>query len=220
MPLAFGLLAAGAALAAWVQDIFWVRGLFLWSAGSFGWVALAYVGLGTCLGKRPDGRMRLVSQLLLAPYHGLNALSLRLCRDPAWNEILPGLYLGRRLSRAQARELGPVAAVLDLTAELSECSAFVSSAIHYRLLPTLDKRPLQPLDLQAALEFVSSAPRPLYIHCALGHGRSASVVAAYLLSIGQVASAEQAEAFLRDKRPAVRLSKEQRQSIQKLEEPR
>lgn len=215
MLISFGLLAVGAAVAAWMQDVAYLRWLMVWTAGAFGWVALAYAGLGPRLGKDRRGRLSLLSRIALAPYHGLNALSLRLCRDPLWTEIVPGLYLGRRLSPAQAADLGPMAAVLDFTAELAECSAF--GDVDYRVWPTLDKRPVGSKDLRAAVAFLQACPRPVYLHCALGHGRSASVVAAYLLVTGQVAGAEEAECYLRERRPKVALSREQLASLREFE---
>jgi protein-tyrosine phosphatase len=54
---------------------------------------------------------------------------------------------------------------------------------------------------------------PVYVHCAAGHGRSAMFVAALLLASGRLASVSEAEAFMREKRPEVRLSSSQRELL-------
>ena len=106
-------------------------------------------------------------------------------------------------------------AVLDVTAELNECPAFLRADVTYLLLPTLDKRPLQPDQMKRALEFITRSLESgsVYVHCALGHGRSASVVAAYLLASGTVGSVDQAEAWLRKIRPQVKLTGAQKCSV-------
>src|SRR5215472_6333827 len=91
----FGLLSALLVLyAVLFQGLCW---LLLWPAVSFGWVALAYAGLGPRLfGKRPDGRMAWWAVLLLLPYlllaWGLWHLHRLLSKEDAWNEVAPGLY--------------------------------------------------------------------------------------------------------------------------------
>jgi protein-tyrosine phosphatase len=46
---------------------------------------------------------------------------------------------------------------------------------------------------------------PVYVHCALGHGRSATVVVAYLVATGRAATVQEGLASLRSKRPGVSL---------------
>jgi protein-tyrosine phosphatase len=54
----------------------------------------------------------------------------------------------------------------------------------------------------AAIESFASQ-RPTLVCCALGYERSASVVAAWLVSTGRAASMEQAVAMIRERRPRV-----------------
>ena len=217
MHFKFACLSIASAIALLMQEAWVPRLAFGWTSFCFAWLALAYGVLGPrALLKGPDGRLSWLSWLLLGPYHSLNNLCLwaaRFSREPAFHEILPGLYLGRRLSPGQARLLS-VGAVLDVTAELSECSSFLRPGLDYRLLPTLDKRPLLPEQIAQAVEFIRSAQTPVYVHCALGHGRSASVVAAYLIACQKVQGVDEAETFLAKIRPQVGLTAQQKQSVQ------
>jgi protein-tyrosine phosphatase len=47
---------------------------------------------------------------------------------------------------------------------------------------------------------------PVYVHCAQGHGRSATFAAAWLLAAGSAKDARDAVEKLRSKRPLVRLT--------------
>ena len=217
MHFKFACLSIASAIALFLQEAWVLHLAFGWTSFCFAWLALAYGALGPrALLKGQNGRLSWLSWLLLGPYHSLNNLCLwaaRFSREPAFHEILPGLYLGRRLSPDQAGMLS-VGAVLDVTAELSECSSFLRPGVDYRLLPTLDKRPLLPEQIAQAVEFIRCAQAPVYVHCALGHGRSASVVAAYLLAIQEVHGVDEAETFLAKIRPQVGLTAQQKQSVQ------
>jgi hypothetical protein len=220
MHFQFADLSLASLLALFSQDLGWLRLALGWSSLCFAWLALAYAFVGpAALLKGRHGRLSWLSWIGLAPYHALNELSLWLCRfssEPAYHEIVPGLYLGRRLSPAQARTL-EVVAVLDVTAELSECSTWLRPEVSYRVLATLDKTPLCPGHLTEAVDYLQQwLPKgSVYVHCALGHGRSASVVAAYLVASGQARDVEEAEAFLRERRPQVKLTPAQRESVSK-----
>lgn len=57
-----------------------------------------------------------------------------------------------------------------------------------------------PAAIQQGVEWVQrelAEGRSVYIHCAHGHGRSATVLAAVLIATGQSATAEQAVALMR-----------------------
>ena len=58
------------------------------------------------------------------------------------------------------------------------------------------------------------AEGPVLVHCALGHGRSATFVAAYLLAEGLAASLPEALDLLRRVWPGVRLSDAQRRLLE------
>ncbi|MFO0761295.1 MAG: dual specificity protein phosphatase family protein [Byssovorax sp.] len=186
----------------------------LWPALSVLVVALAYLGKRPgWIGKRADGTLALWSYPLLGPYlffAWLIVLAGRLLgREDASNEIVPGLWVGRW---PRATDLPPGAAhVLDLTAELSAAPA-VRALPGYLCVPLLDGTPPDPAALRALVDRLREAPG-LLVHCAYGHGRSATVAAALLLDRGHCADVEAAVALLKSRRPGVRLNAEQRAAL-------
>lgn len=182
----------------------------VWMLLSFVMVGVAYRRRSAAVfGKHPDGRLSWIHTLVLAPYHLLSHLAAWLAsHSTPYHEVAPGLYLGRRLGESRARRAVAelkLGAVLDLTAEFHEPLAF--RRLPYLNLPLLDKTAPTPAQLQAGLEFLQEhhgQGRPVYVHCALGHGRSATFVLAYL---------GQTEEWLRQIRPGVGLTPDQRKLL-------
>jgi hypothetical protein len=203
-----------------------VPGWLLLSAGfAFLGVGLAYLfawpGL---IGKTRGGKMLPSSYVFLWPYHVLNWLSLLLLRQlraaAPCNEILPGLFLGGRLlprDAALAGSLG-IRSVLDLTSEFSEAPC-LRKAEAYCCIPLLDGTAPRAEELALGIDFLRARlPHgPVYVHCAMGHGRSATFVAGYLIAARHAATAAEAEEFVRRRRPRVRLYPAQRESLRHLE---
>ena len=192
--------------------------------GNLGWVAIgasvAFVILGLAyairrpvlLGKRQDGRLHTVPLLLMLPYHALNAMTFGLYRmaekAPPWAQVSDRLFWGRRLTSGEAAEM-PATHVLDLTCEFSECPALRGRK--YRSVAMLDGTAPTIAQLTQAVNWLreSVACGPTYVHCALGHGRSGTVVLAYMISEGRVASVEEGLAWLRSIRAKATLSRGQ-----------
>lgn len=191
---------------------------------AFGGVALGYAGLGPRVFlKRRGGQLHPLSYLIFWPVHLLNWISLwffrRATREHLWVEVAPNLWLGPRLDEASAREAvaGGVQAVLDLAAELPECRVF-RDLNAYRNLPVLDTRAPGYRELHEVIRWVNGfrALGPVYVHCALGHGRSATVVAGCLVMNGECPDWEAAEDRLRALRPGVKLKPNQRMALKML----
>lgn len=185
---------------------------------SASWFALAasHAFLGPRLFGKRDGRLALRAYPLFAAYLLLNNVliyhAVRLLRrDPAHHEIVPGLHLGRRLTAAEAV---PFAGVLDLTCEFPECAPYRTSP-GYLELPVLDGSAPTEAQLRAGVAHIAERLEegPVYVHCAMGHRRSATFVAAYMLRTGQAADVDEAEAACRRKRPRVRLNPLQRRAL-------
>src|SRR5919204_3009915 len=199
------LLALGVIVGGWAL-------LLIWPGVSFALLGAAYAGLGPRVyGKGEDGRMAWWSVLLLLPYLLLTwavwHVQRLLSREDRCNEVAPGLWLGRR---AFARELPPgVDLVVDLTTEFPAPRG-VRTGRTYLCLPTLDAVAPDEKALRGLTARVAAWPGVVYVHCALGHGRSATAVAAVLLARGLAADVKQAEAMLRQARPRVRLNAPQR----------
>ncbi|HVN42503.1 MAG TPA: hypothetical protein VMT50_06935, partial [Steroidobacteraceae bacterium] len=119
----------------------------------------------------------------------------------------PGLFLGRR---ARAAELPKgVEVVVDLTAEHDEPSG-VREGRAYRLLSTLDGCSPDEAGLRALVSELALSSAPIFVHCAVGRGRSSTVAAALLLARGLAQTPEEAEERLRAARPYVKLTARQR----------
>ena len=176
-------------------------------------LVVSYMGLGTRLFLKRRGRLHPVSIALFWPYLLLNWLvwhPLRLTGD-AYVEVEPGLFLGRRLV---ASEGCPFGAVLDLTCEFNEPKPLREAAA-YLCLPVLDGVAPTRGQLEAALLFIRSHDE-VYVHCAMGHGRSATVVIAHLLMTDAEVDVSEAERRLQELRPGVRLRPGQRRLLRTL----
>jgi hypothetical protein len=208
------------ALATW-NSVGWAAVLPLYAALSFALLAVAYAGAGPrLLFKRATGRRSILGWPLLAPYFLLNAATFGLyrlmSREPAYVQVVPNLFFGRRLSAREAEEAG-WASVLDLAGEFP--AAWVP--VGYRSLPVLDATAPTEQELRAAVAWIADAVEvgPVYVHCALGHGRSACVVIAYLLSVGAVGTVTEGVRRLRSLRPGVRLHPPQLRLLRRFESP-
>jgi len=204
--LVFALLQA---VAVW---LLWPWGLvFLWVAAAYVMAGLAYfTGRPGWLGKRHDGTMALWTAFLSFPYLVLAVVASmvrRVLREPPWNEVAPGLYVGRRVSGA---ELPPdIDLVVDLTSEFAE-PASVRAGRSYRCLPTMDGCASEPDAFRALAVEVAGWPGRVYVHCAVGHGRSAALAAAVIILRGDARDVASAEALMKQARPGIELKRAQK----------
>ncbi len=214
----FLILAAAAALAGVAtRDVLgWGSAAFAYAALSFALLAVAYAGAGPrLLLKRTDGRRFPLAWLLFAPYFGLNALSFWLYRrgqrGPAVAELAPNLFFGRRLTACEAAaHSGTWVGVLDLAAEFAEAGP-LRGVPQYRSLPVLDGTAPSEAELRDAVAWLREAVQagPVYVHCALGHGRTATVLLAYLLTTGRVGTVGDGLTLLKSLRAGVSIGRGQ-----------
>jgi len=184
-------------------------------------VALAYAGLGAkAFDKQRNGRLQPWSALFW-PYHLLNALTLRWWKQNAkendFDFINEHVLLGCQLLARDQNELlkHNVRAVLDLTCEFSE--AHFLRSLNYRSIPVLDTRAPTFEQLRQGAEFIERNAKDgaVYVHCALGHGRSALFVAAYLIQSGYAQNAEDAVQLVSQKREKIEVSRQQLALLQR-----
>ena len=189
---AFGALVSIVA-AYWIGGYGW---LLLWLAISFAAQALGYAGMGTIVFWKKNGRLPWVVRIILGPYMIISRITLHYyCRGLApYAEVAPGVWLGRRLKSAEARDViqKGVTAVLDLTAGFPECGPLL--ALTYRNLQLLPLTVPKLDDLSDAVRFVQaeSSRGIVYVHGALGYSRSVGVIAAYLFAAGLAKTVEEA----------------------------
>ncbi len=192
--------------------------LLLWPAMTLGTVTAAYWGLGPGIFHKSEGRLPISARLLFAPLLVGQHLSLLYYRRQChpWDEIVPGVLIGRQLNAAEAAEAirQGTTAVLDLTAEFTEAAPFLT--ISYRQLPILDLTAPTVDQQREAARFIAeqAAEGTVYVHCKVGYSRSAAIVGAYLLASGQAAAAEEAVSLLRKARPSIVVRPEAWQALQ------
>lgn len=177
--------------------------------------------------KSSDGRLPSFAWVMFWPYFLYNYSLLTawrwLSREPVFAEVEPGLYWGRRLcwnERRLIEHLEPLA-VLDLTAEFAE-PEFMREQGEYLRLPILDMAPPLQRDFERALQFIEEhrGRQNIYVHCALGHGRAAAIMAAWLVLEGRCQSVAEAEAWLRQRRHGVHLTPSQHKAVHRFLETR
>lgn len=217
--MSYALILGGLGIGLVYVGLTWMPGgvLLIWLGLSFLLVAAGYAGIGPrTLGKRQDGTLQPLIGTVLLPYRllleGLWQLQRRLSKEPAAHEILPGLWLGRRPVR-QDLPAG-VALLVDLTVEFPR-AVCGTAGCDYLALPCLDAAAPEWVPFRAAVREIAAHPGPVYVHCALGHGRSATVVAAVLIARGQAADPAEAEERVRSIRAGVGLNAGQRAMLRR-----
>jgi hypothetical protein len=175
----------------------------VWSGLAWSVVALGYAGLGPrVFGKRRDGSIPAGRCVPLFPFIALTWTVWRVRGSgPCGHEIVPGLWLGRRPARGELP--ADVGAILDLTSEFPRPADAVEPRT-YLCEPLLDATAPPMETLRRLVAWIESSPQPVYVHCAQGNGRSATVVAAVLLARGLASDANGAVALIRAVRRSVR----------------
>jgi hypothetical protein len=170
--------------------------------------------------KGADGRIPLGAWLIYWPYFALDQITLVWFRmrsgSAAFQAIAGQVWLGCRTWERDATRLGaiPIMAVLDLAAEFSE-SRFLRTRPHYRSLPLLDMRAPTLAQLRDAVDFIEREQQrhPVFVHCAVGHGRGPCFVVAWLLQTGRTATVESGLAQVQSLRKGVGFNPEQRAAL-------
>ncbi|MEX0332713.1 MAG: dual specificity protein phosphatase family protein [Puniceicoccaceae bacterium] len=180
---------------------------FLWPAASLAVITAGYFGAGPRIyGKRNGGHPLWSRTLHFFPFLGHELSRQHYARGcNAWDELLPGLLIGRQLNEKEALALKQegVTAVLDLTSEFEEPQTLTD--LHYLNVPLLDLTPPSQAQLEKALAFIDQhiPDGKVYIHCKIGYSRTASFAGTYLLRRGHATDAQEAMAALRAARPSM-----------------
>lgn len=164
-------------------------------------------------------------RLLLAPHRWGAWLFLlykhRFRHERHLDEIVPGLYLGRRpLSGDDARpDRVMVNGLVDLCVEFpSSASVYGVADEDYLSIPALDGTAPSLADLRQSVDWIEAklaAGRKVLVHCAAGHGRSSTIVACVLIARGLAADAGSAERLMKAARPLVSLNRSQRAQVER-----
>lgn len=169
-------------------------------------------------GKTNDGTMRPLNVIVMAPYLSFTWLVWQLqnlcSKEPAWNEVMPGLFVGRRCSHDC---LPPnVTTVVDLTAEFPTPGE-IRRRTTVACIPTLDGCvPNQADCLRLYERLDANGDEAVYVHCANGHGRSVTFVAGLLLNRAIAQTPEAAIQKVRQCRPRAMPNADQRRFLREL----
>lgn len=164
-----------------------------------------------------------IAWVLLTPYRWIAYLVLRtkvaLRHLRPIDEIVPGLYLGRRPLPGDRDALAALSlqAIVDLCVEFPPSGPVVGVAhADYLSIPAMDGTAPALPDIASAVEWIEqrlAAQKPVLVHCAAGHGRSATVVACLLISRGLATDAASAQTMMQTIRPGVRLNRTQTRQV-------
>ncbi|KAF1880762.1 hypothetical protein Lal_00011821 [Lupinus albus] len=176
------------------------------------------IDLPILLGKNPDGTFPIWSFLIFFPYLYFVRLfsALRRLRsgEPPYTEVDDGLYVGGWPASPHMMPPGEPA-IVDCTAEFPRLMEF--SGLPYRCIPTWDTRSPQPADIESAVKWAigkRQLHRPVFVHCAYGHGRSVAVMCALLVALGITEDWKNAEKLIKQKRPYIRMNALHRKALE------
>ncbi len=150
-------------------------------------------------------------------------LERRLTGAPVWRhcEVAPGLYLGGQHGRrglAAMRARG-ITHTISLRAEFDDAEHGLTRE-RYLHLPTNDGAAPSLDHLQAGVAFIAQAltiGEGVYVHCWVGVGRAATLVAAYLIA-NEGLTVEKALLRIESVRPFIWLSGTQRERLREFAE--
>ena len=170
------LLVGGGALRSW---------LAAYVAVSLALIALAYWRRDAGFLRKRNGRHPLTSWLLYWPYlsgYRLTWLAVlwRERHRPAFVQHGPGLWIGRRLTAAEALQLPPGCWVIDLSCELAETPLLRHAC--YRHVPLLDLHAPRASQTRHVLRLLAEheqAGDTVYLHCAMGYSRNRFIARLY-----------------------------------------
>lgn len=177
-------------------------------------------------GKDALGGLPIWSYLTLWPYmfvYRCIIITHRLVRryEPVMTKVVDGYYLSGWTNDYQhyinAGGSNTNIAILDVTCELPRM-LFTNDSIDvaYKCVPILDRLAPNTQQLDAAVQWCldrRAEGRDIIVHCAFGHGRSATCLLGVLLKEGSVSSIDGGEQMLRDMRPHVELCDVQYQAL-------
>ena len=205
------LYLAGAVLSA-LPSLFGGAWLWmLWGSVSLSVVAFAYLtGNAAVFQKQADGKLSAAATILLLPY--LAGVRLNMA-----------YWLRGKAKTVRVRDdvlIGSVSGISDdLPAVLDVCAEYPRPRYRgaYRVLPLLDMVVPSENDLMQAASLLEALRRQhgkVLTCCALGYGRSASVVLTWLLAYGGCRDLAQATAELKQARPQMVLPLETAKAVE------
>lgn len=166
-------------------------------------------------------RFRAWRAIILGPYllatWSVHWVACRLSREAPFDEVAPGVFVGRKLhgrDRAAVEHTG-FGSVLDLAAEFDD-PAWLKDSRDYHSEPLPDTCSPTPVRLAYCCRWIECVLPygAVFVHCASGHGRSATVAAAWVLWSKQADTVDHAIESIRSRRPGIHINGSQRRALE------
>lgn len=209
LAIVLGLASLGAIQRGMVRGYTWhtITVVLLWCTASAVLLHLAYEENDPhAFAKRAEGSLPLWARIVLLPFYApfwMRQIALSVfSREPASNQLIPGVYIGRRPVRCGDVPNG-TSVVVDLAAECAVATAVWKSPAFAVSFPILEAGVRSVSDLVACIDGLPE--QGIFIHCAQGHGRTAFFSCAFLLRRGVVHNLSEALAMVARVRPRATL---------------
>lgn len=201
--------------------------------GAETYLAICFLAIAVLYGLRTagisvDGRCvrstpLVLLRVILLPYLALGAFTLYVGRwfdsEGLLNPVAQGIYIGRLpfpAERGQLRDAG-VQSVLNLCWEFRrDLGIDREPGLEIAQVSILDGAAPTDEQFQTAVQIVAewrAAGRCVLIHCAQGHGRTATITAAVMVQLGLAPGVEEALSEVRAARPFAYPSREQKAAL-------
>jgi hypothetical protein len=180
--------------------------ILIWIGASLLFIALGYFGLGAVVfQKKENGSFTFAANILFFPYRWMSRLIRNLFfksyQTP--QKITDKLYLGA----FWMTKLYEYDAIFDVCAEYKKSGNTTQNYVSYPLID-LATPTLEELDLGVKkLDELIQNNNAIFIHCALGMSRSATIVFGWLWYTNQVKTVKEGFSFFEDKNFQFNLSK-------------
>lgn len=232
--LVFGLLG-GALLALAARSVGLADGA--WRPRALGelYLAVCFLTLASVYGLREVGVevedllvrpvWSILARAVLLPYLLVGAAVLFMSRwfdrEGLLNPLAPGLFIGRlpfpsELPKLRAAGIG---AVLNLCWEFPRLSGMDGELdVQTAHAPILDGAPPSDRRFEEAIQRVEqwrAEGRSVLIHCAQGHGRTATIAAAVLIRLGLASDIDEALSMIQAARPLAKPSRQQKAALRR-----
>ena len=186
--------------------------LLAWMALGFVMVSVSYfTETPKLLGKRQNGTLAPLTVALCMPVmllnHALWWLMRRTRAEDPHNEVAPDIHVGGLPRPEDLPE--DTQTIVDLTFEFT-AHPEIRRHLGYRSFPMLDDGFPDPAEVEQIVSSLVDRPGPMLIHCAAGHGRSATLAAAVAIARGHFESVDQAELEMKRARPRIHIQARQR----------
>ncbi|KAJ4720587.1 Dual specificity phosphatase protein [Melia azedarach] len=168
------------------------------------------INLPMLLGKKSDGSFPIWSIIMFSPYiyfvRTFSILRRLSSGEEPYSEVSEGLYVGGWPSSPSKLPPGNPA-IIDCTCEFPKIKELEGHS--YLCVPTWDTRAPRPGEIESAVKWACrkrAQNRPIFVHCAYGHGRSVAVMCALLVALGIVEDWKVAEKFIKKRRPYIQMN--------------